>query len=359
MFEDYTAEALLADVLEKAPAGIDTRQGSIFYDAVSGITEMIAKMYTDIDLMSSYVFIASASGEYLDMKAAEYGLSRQSATAAKYYLNCEGTTPTVGSRFFHSDTGLYFSVTSVSVTDTVTESIVTAATAGTEANEIPEGDPAVPVITISGLKSSLFGEIYANGTDEETDDDLRTRIQEKIAGPAENGNKQHYKTWCENIDGVGLARILPLWDGANTVKAVLITADGLPCSDDVVSTVQETIDPESEGLGEGLANLGAHFTAVAATEYALYVKFTAELSSTADEESAVAEAEEAIESYLTDLVMQSETDTLTVRITAIGAIVANCTSITDYSNLQINESENNITIESDGVPVLKGVTISV
>ena len=37
MFEDYTYERLLEDVLANAPEGIDTRQGSIFYDAVSGV----------------------------------------------------------------------------------------------------------------------------------------------------------------------------------------------------------------------------------------------------------------------------------------------------------------------------------
>ena len=46
MFEAKTYEALLAEVLAAAPEGIDTRQGSIFYDAVSGPIMKIAKMYT-------------------------------------------------------------------------------------------------------------------------------------------------------------------------------------------------------------------------------------------------------------------------------------------------------------------------
>ena len=44
MFEDYTYERLLEDVLNNAPEGIDTRQGSIFYDAVSGVLIKIAKL---------------------------------------------------------------------------------------------------------------------------------------------------------------------------------------------------------------------------------------------------------------------------------------------------------------------------
>ena len=43
MFEDMTYEKLLEDVLSNAPTGVDTRSGSIFYDAISGILIKIAK----------------------------------------------------------------------------------------------------------------------------------------------------------------------------------------------------------------------------------------------------------------------------------------------------------------------------
>ena len=43
MFEAKTYEAVLADILSRAPDGIDLRQGSIFYDAVAGIAFKIAK----------------------------------------------------------------------------------------------------------------------------------------------------------------------------------------------------------------------------------------------------------------------------------------------------------------------------
>ena len=68
---------------------------------------------------------------------------------------------------------------------------------------------------IEGLISATFGAIYETGSDEDDDESLRNRVIEKIAGPAENGNKQHYKTWCESIDGVGRARNFPQWLGEN------------------------------------------------------------------------------------------------------------------------------------------------
>ncbi len=107
MFEAYTYDALLADVLANAPEGIDTRKGSIFYDAVSGICIQIAKLYTDIDQVFEYVFISTATGKFLDMRAAEYGMERLNATPAKYRLVYEGNAPPVGARFFHNETGKY------------------------------------------------------------------------------------------------------------------------------------------------------------------------------------------------------------------------------------------------------------
>lgn len=35
LFADRTYEAILAEMLAQAPAGVDTRQGSIYFDAVA------------------------------------------------------------------------------------------------------------------------------------------------------------------------------------------------------------------------------------------------------------------------------------------------------------------------------------
>lgn len=370
MFEDYTYEALLADVIANAPEGIDTRQGSVFYDAVSGICIQIAKMYTDIDQVFQYVFLSTATGEYLDMKADEYGMKRLSATAAKYLLVYEGTQPEIGTRFFHNDSGKYFTV---AVDDN--NVILVSEETGVDGNDIPTGDLAVPVNTIEGLTSSKFGAVYEYGTDEETDDDLRVRIQEKIAGPAENGNKQHYKTWCESVDGVGLARITPLWNGPNTVKGVLITPDGLPCGDSTVKAVQDYIDPATkgetttvggktyvigDGLGEGVANLGAHFTATAADSINISTKFTAVLASGKSADDAEQEVADALEAYFKQLVMETaEAADIMVRITSVGAIIAGCSSIIDYSDLTLNGGTSNISPGEDGVPVVSEVVVNV
>ena len=83
MFEGYTYERLLEEVLNNAPEDIDTRQGSIFYDAVSGPLLKIAKLYTDLDLIVEMVSVVTATGEALDARAGEYGITRLAATRAR------------------------------------------------------------------------------------------------------------------------------------------------------------------------------------------------------------------------------------------------------------------------------------
>lgn len=368
MFEEYTHERMLEDVLNNAPEGIDTRKGGVFYDAVNGILIKVAKLYTDLDLVIELSRLTTTTGEALDAKAGEYGLTRLAATKAKYKATLEGVSPQAGERFYYD--GAYFTLKKDEETGVA---YFEAEVAGESGNTIYSGTPAVPVNNIDGLVSATFGEVYERGSDAEDDESLRSRVIEKIGGPAENGNKQHYKTWCESIDGVGRARIFPLWNGENTVKAVLIDTTGKPCGEAKVLEVQNYIDPADkgmtavvggktytvgDGLGNGVANIGAHFTAAAATALTVKVTFGAELASGADKEDAQDEAAAAIEDYLEELVLEAEDDEkIVVRISAIGAILSNLKSLVDYSDLRLNGGTSNITPGEDDVPVLGEVKI--
>lgn len=100
MFEAQTYDKVLEDILSRAPDGIDLRQGSIFYDAVAGIAFKIAKYYADLEQVFEMVFLVTATGDYLTLRAEENGVYRQVASAAKYRIKYEGELPELGTRFF-------------------------------------------------------------------------------------------------------------------------------------------------------------------------------------------------------------------------------------------------------------------
>jgi len=352
LFEDRTYEKILEEALATAPSGVDTRQGSIFYDAVSGVCFQVAKYYADLATAFELVFLTTGVDAYLDMKGSEYGVYRHPATSARYRYEYEGSRPSTGERFF-SD-GKYYKL--------IREDgslYLEAESTGESTSEVLPGSPAVPVNNIGGLTASAFGELVEPGADIEDDEDFRQRIREKIAGPAENGNRQHYKTWCEEVAGVGRARIIPLWDGDNTVKGVIIGTDGTPAASGVVERVQDYVDPGCTGLGNGVANIGSYFTAIAAEALPITVTFNAVLASGATEESATEEATEAIRAHLKELALDTpETEKMVVRISTVGALLYALPSLIDYTGLTFNGEAANIEVDNTRVAVLEEVSAS-
>lgn len=370
MFEDYTYEYLMEDVLKNAPENVDTRQGSIFYDSISGIMLKVAKLYTDIDLIFEMTSVATATGPALDERAGEFGVSRLQATRAKYKIEIVGTTPPVGSRFYIDNN--YFSYFTI-IEDELAGLLLQAEEPGIGGNNVYEGTNAVPVNMIQGLDRCVVTGIYENGTDDETDEHLRNRVREKVLGESQNGTKLHYRKWCQEVDGIGKARIFPLWNGPNTVKAILIDGVGEPCSPTKVAEVQEYVDPATlgyttevdgriyvvgDGLGEGVANLGAHFTAAAALRLDIDVSFIAEVKSGHTLDGVKLETEQAVKEYLSSLVLDTGDDEeLIVRRSAIGAILAGLDSLLDYHDLKINGGLDNITPGEDYVPMVGEVIV--
>lgn len=371
MFEEFTQDYFISQAKALGDElGVDTRTGSVYMDMATGHCIRAAFFFANLSELFNMFALDTCYADVLDDKAAEWGLTRHPAMPAVFNAVFTGTQPNPGDRFFAEDSEYYFKV--IEEDDTL---YLEAETEGAECNTLSAGTPITPVDDIDGLESAFLGEIASMGADEETDDAFRTRLREKIAGPAENGNRQHYKTWCESVDGVGRARIIPLFAGENTVRAILYSPEGLPCTQDVVDEVQDYIDPITQnyefedadhntyicgdGFGDGVANLGAHFLASSAVATNITVTFSVTLSSGATLEECEAAATEAISDYFQTLVMESDENAgITVRISTIGAMISDLTQVIDYSDLELNGSASNITLDIDGVPVLEEVVVS-
>lgn len=367
MYEANTYERILSNLLANAPPDVDTRPGSVIYDAASSCAYELAKFYVDLDNFRALTLISTAVDEYLDSLGEEFAVTRNPATTARYEFTYTGTRPAAGERFFAN--GLYFALVE---TDGILRLV--AEEPGIASNSIITGTAAVPVNTISGLDAASFGVLIEPGVDTEDDDSYRARIQQKIAGPASNGNIQHYKTWCEEVAGVGQARIIPCFAGQNTVLAVLIGADGLPAAATVVSRVQEYIDPIElnhtalldgktipigDGLGKGCANIGAQFAALAATSVPISVSCNVELAEGASVADAKVEAQTALTEHLKELALSSsDGEDVVVRVSAILTLLYSQTTIIDCSNLKINGGTANLPIKRTEVATLGEVTLS-
>jgi uncharacterized phage protein gp47/JayE len=362
LFEDRTYEKIMDECLAAAPKGIDVRQGSIFYDAVAAACFKITQYYADLRNAFDLVFITTAVDEYLDRRGAEYNVFRNSATRATYKFVFSGTGPLVGNRFFHN--GLYFILRYRENNDGTNVFYLEAEEPGIAGNNIVNGTAAIPLDNISGLESARFGDLLEPGTDTENDDSYRRRIQEKIAGPAENGNRQHYKTWCESVDGVGCARIISHFAGKNTVMGVIIGANGEPGTDELVKRVQDYVDPITknvkiifdgkeytvgDGLGNGVSNIGAHFLAKAAEKVSINIDFTAIADINFNKDGIKESAKKVLEAYFYDLTLKTpENETVIIQKSIIGAILLSLPGLRDYNNLNLDCYINEETQDSSG-----------
>lgn len=361
------------DLMDEAIAygqerGVDTRQGSIYYDAVVGHCLRTAKFYEDLKITANQIMLDSATGDQLDQIGKEHGMERNSAIAAKWTFLCEGIEPNTGTRFL-VDT-MYFVLSKENG-----KLYLTAELSGNSGNDVAAGARAVPLVNVEGLVAANIGEIFIYGVDREGDESFRQRIREKIGGPAENGNKQHYKTWCEETPGVGRAKIFPLWAGPNTVKAVIFDVNGGPPLESLVKDVQNHVDPITkgytvevggviytvgDGLGEGTANIGAHFLAVGASGYEINVSFLAVCKEGGTKENVETEVSEALSNEFSRLALEGEDNTeVIIRYTTIGSLISGCHSVLDYSDLKINGDTHNIAIGVDSVAILGEVAVRV
>ncbi len=371
MFEEFTEEYFLTQARALGnELGVDTRNGSVYMDMAAGHCLRAAFFFANLSEMFNMFALDTCYADALEDKAAEWGITRHPASGAVFNAVFLGAVPDVGSRFFAEDSNYYFMV----VEGEDGKLRLEAETEGTECNTLSAGVEVVPVDDIENLESALLGEIYALGIDEETDDALRARLREKIASPAENGNRQNYKTWCESVEGVGKARIEPLFAGENTVRAIIYSLDGLPPDPDIVKAVQDYIDPitrnckftDSEGneyicgdgIGNGVANLGAHFLAVAAKSLEITVSFSVTLSDGEGIEAFKTAARGVIAEYFQKLVLETDEESdIIIRISIIGAMISELSHVIDYEGLSLNGVQSNIAVNGAFAPVLKEVNI--
>nr|DAU59640.1 MAG TPA: Baseplate J like protein [Caudoviricetes sp.] len=368
MFEQYTEDYFLDEAKSLGEElGVDTRQGSIYMDAAAGHCLRAAKFMADLSTVFEMLAVDTCTGEILEEKAGQDGIVRHPSTQSYWNVNIEGAMPDNGTRFFCQS--YYFKMVTVDGLHLLESEVY-----GAETNALNPGETVIPVYNLNGLTSCTLGTLYTPGADAESDDSLRQRWKEKKSGPSDNGNKTQFKAWCESVSGVGIAHIIPLFGGENTVRAVLYSTTGEKPAAGIIKAVQDYIDPIvdgysvvvngvtyvfGDGLGEGVANIGAHFLATEPDEVLMSVTFDADLKSGYTKSQAQAEVLNKVKDYVANLVLNAA-DTLTVRLSNIGSIILSADAITDYtpSSLMINGSTDNLSVNVMQVPIVKEVIIN-
>lgn len=311
--EKYTFDYLLNLALSDVPDTMDKRQGSIIYDTLAPFCYRVADLIQKIRMVYIDTFATTATGEELDNRVAEQGISRYEATYAvkkAYITDSQGNPMSVplGSRFSTvSDVNpINYSVTSAYSED---GSVVpgyyelTCEVAGTQGNEY--AGELVNITNIISIGSAVMSTLLTPARDEEKDDELRERYFDSLYNKSYGGNIAQYKEQVGAIDGVGAVQVYPVWNGGGTVKISILDPDYNICSDEFIKDVQNEVDPENSqgegGSGLGLSPIGHQVTISTPEELKVDIIFNVTFSGSYSLAQLSTSIKDAIDNYCKEL----------------------------------------------------------
>lgn len=329
------------DKYEKTP-------GFLVFDLTEGCGQEMDELDTELTETNDLLNIDNLTGDDLTRFVWQRkGIARREATYATGSLTVTGNGVVIVGELFETEGGVQFQATeevTIDGTGTVQIQAVEPGTSGmVGANTITD----FPV-TIEGIVSCTNPLPTDGGYAEEDDDTLRQRFYAALQTPATSGNAASYKNWAMEVEGVGNAQVFPLAQGNGTVDIVIIDQDMLPASQSLVTAVQNHIDPDSTGAGDGIAPIGAQCYVSAATGTDINISATLELNSTAVRE----DIETAIKALITEYLAETAFASQEVSYARIGVLIMSVEGVLDYTNLTVNGATANIEIANRSVAVL-------
>ncbi|ERM17357.1 baseplate J/gp47 family protein [Brevibacillus laterosporus] len=177
----------------------------------------------------------------------------------------------------------------------------------------------------------------------EPDELYRQRIMEKAASEEGRGAESDYKRWIKEVANVGDPFI---WGEApNTIHIALIDQEGMPASEELIKTVQNHLAlPDKHHLNDKILVSPAQIIEITVSGKLLEWEHTTDLTAT------IAQIESNIRAY----VAAQKTKILYSEIYRLFKVPG----VIDYSEVQLNDGQANISISFATIPIIKSIVVS-
>lgn len=346
-YENMTYEVILQRMMDRVTSeypNLDNREGSILFNALAPAAVELAIMYTELENARSESFVNTATREYALIGCQQMGMdiSVFDASAGVHRGEFNVEVP-IGSRW---NCDLYnFTVTEyIGLENSRYVYRMVCESTGSAPNNVT-GD-LTPITDIpSGLNYAKLVECLIEGENETPDEEVKTAYYEFVNSTATDGNVKQYQRWCEEYEGIGNSKVLPLWNGANTVKVSILSASNRAASQELVSEFQEYLDPNSKGMGDGVAPIGAIVTVTTATELPINITATVKMKAGYTDTSPI---NEALTKHFSEIAYEKSQ----VSYMTVGAVILGVTGVESIGNLTVNGGTADITLTSEQIPVL-------
>ena len=342
MFENNTFETILERMMDDVSDDLDKRDGSVIHDALAPTALEHQLLYIDMDTFLAEAFADTASREYLVRRAAERGLTPKEAEPAVWEAVFEpsGLELPMGTRFNCDSMNLY-----VSARIDRGDYYLTCETPGTKGNALY--GTLTPINYIRGLTNAELVKIVDAGTDVESTEDFRTRYLNYIRRPAGSGNIHDYYNWAMSVDGVGAAKVFPLWDGPGTVKVTITDANKKAASQLLIDDVRNYIEEQRP--------IGATVTIASGTELAINASATIKITTG----YVLATVQENFRQKLKEYLEANAYAIDYLGIAKVGSLLLETDGIEDYSALRLNDGTENIDLSAEQIAVIGRVSLEV
>ena len=352
-YEMQTYETILSRMMERVSTkypNLDTREGSILFNALAPAALELAIMYTELDNVLKESFVNTASREYLLIACEQMGMNTSvfeaSASVHKGEFNIE--VP-IGSRW-NCDLYNYIVTEFIQQNDETElyEYRMVCETTGTASNN--QTGILIPITDIGATANHAeLTECLIEGENETSDEDIKTAYFDFVNSVATDGNVTQYIKWCNEYDGIGNAKIFSLWNGPNTVKVSILSTSNEVASETLINDFQNYLDPGSEGMGNGVAPIGAIVTVSTATPVPITINATVMLSDGFSDTSII---DKQLQAYFAEIAYKKNV----LSYMSVGAEILKTEGVEFVSNLTLNGGTSDIVLGDEEIPALGTTT---
>ncbi|HGS9583027.1 TPA: baseplate J/gp47 family protein, partial [Clostridioides difficile] len=218
---------------------------------------------------------------------------------------------------------------------------------------VSKGSISVLLGSINGIKSVNNKEDFKGGTDIEDEEHFRERVLVSEQEDRLSGANSDYIRWAKEVDGVGYAYVVAEWNGAGTVKVLILDKNRKAATQELIDKVQEYIYPLNVSEGEnrdGKAPIGAIVTIATPQTLLINVKASFVFSNGFSQETVLNILKNKIDKYL-DKIDIGGTVSYNAIYSLTGSMMLADEGIQDFSNLTINDGTTNIILNDQVVGI--------
>lgn len=323
--------------------GIDTREGSFTDVLISPLAYELYLAYNEFDTLLGTMFLDYAEGYYLELRGNEYGIYKKQGvkamldvtfTSEKEIVIPSGTLLKNDIMNFKTNEEVISNNNGVTVRATAVE-------IGSSGN-IPKNSLVIDINNIS-----ITNTPGTNGTDSESDEELRKRIITRIKNPPASGNKTDYERWALEVDGIGKTKCYPLGvrgDVKGKVDIYILDSNFELPSKELIASVNDYIYK--------VKPIGATIEVLSPKKKEINITGNIMIEVGHTFEEAKEKARTVIDKYLKEIALTNYTS---VQFGKIFTLLFDTDEIKNIENFKINNSTSSINIDRDEIPVINNI----